>query len=281
MTKCGYVAIVGRPNAGKSTLTNALVGQKVAIVTSKAQTTRDNIIGVLSKGETQFVFVDTPGIHPTKTALDKQMMKSVRSALGGVDVVLYLVDGTKSLDSMEMEYLSTLVEKMPVVLAVSKTDLAKPNKVFPLLTTLSKIGAKDLINFSSLKNINLDLVLNTLEKYLPQQDFIFDKNVKSDKEQEFQITEIVREKLMQNLQKEIPYGIKVELIKYEERPRVIEIHTDIICLRKNHKSIIIGKGGGMLKTVGSLARVDIEHLLGKKVLLKLWVVTKEDWINKV
>lgn len=282
--KSGYVCLVGKANAGKSTLINALIGEKVAIVSPKPQTTRNNILGILTKENYQFAFVDTPGIHTSKNALDKYMMKNVRSAIGGSDVIVYLIDGSKRLQDEEIKYIQNLSEKEnPVIVAITKVDILNYEKVYPMLARLSEIkGIKEIIPLSSLKKRNLDVLENAILKLLPESEtknFLFDEDEYTDKSVRFLVAEIVREKALYIYDEEIPHGLAIEVISFEENSTLAHINIDIICERDTHKSILIGKKGFKLKELGELARKDMEELLQKKVMLKLFVKTKKNWRN--
>jgi len=265
----GYVALVGKPNAGKSSLVNALVGEKVAIISNKPQTTRDNIIGIYNSKDSQIVFVDTPGIHHSKNLLDKSMMKNVRSALAGVDLVLYLIDGTTTPDQEELDYIDHIACDKLVVR--TKSDL-KGQKEF-----------KSDIKVSSVSGENLQELLQKIKSYLNEfedvttiypTDYYTDRNVK------FLIAEELREKALNNLEREIPHGVAVEIIRFIEENEIVYIDADIICEQESHKGIIIGKGGTMLKKMASQTRIFAEELLGKKVMLKVFVKVEKDWRNK-
>ncbi len=269
MFKAGYVALVGKPNAGKSSLVNALVGEKVAIISAKPQTTRENIIGVLTREDCQIVFVDTPGIHHTKNALSKSMMKNVRSAVSGVDLVLYLIDGTTLPEDEQLEYIKHLGENKIVVR--SKIDLAK-----------QKDFASD-IEISSKSGENLDKLVEMILEKLPeynQPTYIFEPDYYTDKSVKFLIAEEIREKALNLLNQEVPHGIAVEIIKFDEKENIVNIDADIVCEQERHKGMIIGKGGEMLKKIGSQTRNYAETLLGKKIMLKLFVKVEKDWRNK-
>lgn len=282
--KSGYVSLVGKANAGKSTLINALIGEKVAIVSPKPQTTRNNIMGILTKDNYQLVFVDTPGIHTSKNALDKYMMKNVRSAIGGSDIVVYLIDGSKKLYDDELKYIENLVSKEnPVIVAITKVDILKYEKVYPMLARLSEIkGIKEIIPLSSLQKRNLDVLENAILKLLPESEtknFLFNEDEYTDKSVRFLVAEIIREKALYLYDKEIPHGLAIEVVKFDEQESIANIDIDIICERDSHKAIIIGKKGYKLKELGEQARKAIEELLQKKVMLKLFVKTKKNWRN--
>lgn len=284
--KCGYIAILGRPNAGKSTLVNSLVGEKVAIVSPKPQTTRNNILGILTKDNYQLVLVDTPGIHKSKNALDKYMMKNVRSAIGGADVNVYLLDCTKNVRDDEFDYIQKLAdEQTSLVVVISKIDLKKYEEVLPLMMRLSAIkGIDDIVPISSLRHKNTDELLKVILNHLPsskQKNFEFPEDEYTDKSLRFIVAETIREKALHLLQQEIPHGINVDIVKFEEKNTLVSIEADMICERETHKSIIIGKSGSMLKKIGEGARIELEQLLQTKVFLKLFVKTKKNWREDV
>ena len=269
MFRAGYVAMIGLPNAGKRSLINALIKEKVAIVSSKPQTTRDNILGILSSEDYQIIFVDTPGVHHSKNSLDKNMMKNVRSAIAGVDLILYLIDSTKSPTQEEIDYINHLNE--PKILVKTKNDL-KNKKEF-----------KCDIAVSALTGENLDELINLILERLPsyeEKHYLYDPEYYTDKSVKFIIGEEIREKALNLLHQEVPHGIAVEIIKFEEKDNLIEINADIICEQDRHKGMIIGKGGSVLKKIGSDSRLFAESLLGKKVMLRLFVRVEKDWRNK-
>ena len=283
MVKFGYVSIIGRPNAGKSTLTNAIIGQKVSIISSKPQTTRNNISGICNGDNYQIVFVDTPGIHATRSGLDKFMMKSVRSAINDVDLLVYVIDASKPVKTEEIQYIEGLKNKdIKLIVAVNKTDKAGFDKVYPLLDKLSKLNVCDeIVPISALNKNNIDIlkekIIDHLEEYEDESVYQFEKDDYTNKSIKFLISEIVREKTLMLLDQEIPHGIAVVVSQYAEKQNLLELEVEIYCERDSHKSIIIGKGGQMSKQIGSLARPEIEELVGKKVLLKIWVRVKKNW----
>ncbi|MBO5394437.1 MAG: GTPase Era [Clostridia bacterium] len=269
MFKAGYVALVGRPNAGKSSLLNAIIGEKVAIVSSKPQTTRDNILGILTTEEYQLVFVDTPGVHHSKNLLDKAMMKNVRSALAGVDCVVYLVDGSKAPDEEELDYINHIEGDKIVV--KTKTDLPKLQEFDCDIALSSKTGE------------NVDLLISKILESIPEyeeQYYIYPPDYYTDKSVKFLISEEIREKALHLLNQEVPHGIAVEIIRFYEGENVVEIDADIVCEQERHKGMIIGKGGATLKEIGMAARKFATQLLDKKVMLKLFVKVEKDWRNK-
>ena len=283
--KSGYVSLVGKANAGKSTLINALIGEKVAIVSPKPQTTRNNILGILTKENYQIVFVDTPGIHTSKNALDRYMAKNVRSAIGGSDIVVYLLDGSKKLLEDEIKYIINLAGKdYHIIIAITKIDILNYEKVYPMLAMLSSIkGVKEIIPISSFKKRNLDVLENAILKLLPESEeknFIYEEDEYTDKSLKFIASEIVREKALYLYDKEIPHGIALEVVKFEEGNNTTHIDIDIICERDTHKSIIIGNKGNKIKKLGELSRVEMEELLQKKVMLKLFVKVENNWRDR-
>ncbi len=269
MFKAGYVALVGLPNAGKSSLTNTLVGEKVAIISSKPQTTRDNILGIVNGKDYQIVLVDTPGIHHSKNALDKTMMKNVRAAVNGVDLILYLIDGTTLPTEEEKEYINHLEIPTKIV----KTKIDKKNlKTFDCD-----------IEVSSYTGENIEKLKSMILEYLPEykeNHYIFDKNYYTDKSVKFLIAEEIREKALNILHQEVPHGVAVEIIRFNEEGNIVQIDADLICENDRHKGMIIGAGGQTLKKIGSFAREQAEKLLGKKVMLKIFVRVEKDWRNK-
>lgn len=269
MFRAGYVALVGKPNAGKSSLTNALVGEKVAIISAKPQTTRDNILGIISSKDYQIVLVDTPGVHHTKNSLDKVMMKNVRTAVSSVDLILYLIDGTTLPDEEELDYINHL--QVPTIVVRTKIDLSKQKSFDSDIEISSKTGE----NIDKLK----DLILSKLPEY-EKEMYLYDPDFYTDKSVKFLIGEELREKCLNLLHQEVPHGIAVEIIKFDEDENIVRIDADIVCENERHKGMIIGKGGVVLKEIGSTTRVFAEHLLDKKVNLKLFVKVEKDWRNK-
>lgn len=267
--KCGYVAVLGRPNAGKSSFVNALVGEEVSIVSHRRQTTRDSILGIKNGKDYQIIFVDTPGVHHSENKLDKFMMKNVRSAIATADVVLYLFDGTKEVDDEELSYIQMLKSKCEnVLLLKTKSDKKQISQNL------------DAIPISVRTGENLAEVEKKIAELLPERERIFDEELYTDKSLRFLIAENVRGFLLNNLDKEIPHGVAVVVTRFDEKEDIVFIDIDIVCEREQHKGIIIGKGGKFLKSVGENARKYIEELLEKKCMLKLFVRVDKDWRTK-
>lgn len=265
----GYVALVGKANAGKSSLVNALIGEKVAIISRKPQTTRDNILGIYNREDCQIIFVDTPGVHHSKNSLDKSMMKNVRSAIAGVDLVLYLIDGTTMPDEEELNYIDHITcEKLTIR---TKVDLANQKPFESDMEISSKTGK------------NLDQLLEKIKGHMSVHEkpfYVYPPDYYTDRSVKFIIAEEIRENALNNLEREIPHGVAVEIIKFDERENIVYIDADIVCEQESHKGIIIGKGGSLLKKIGMNVRSFSEQLLDKKVMLKLFVKVEKDWRNK-
>ncbi|MDD4685695.1 MAG: GTPase Era [Clostridia bacterium] len=275
MYQSGYIAIVGKSNVGKSTLINELIGQKVTIVSPKKQTTRENILGILTTEKYQLVFVDTPGIHKTKNKLDKLMMKNVRYALASVDVVFYMIDSSKKLSDDEFNNIVRLSTETPTIVGVSKSDLGNQENEKNLTSKLSEIKElKNIISFSTLKKHNLDLILQNILKLLPktkEKNFYFEEDIYTDKSVRFLVSETIREQAFLLLKDELPYGIAVDIKCFKEEKNLVSIDVDLICERQNHKNIIIGKAGAKIKEISTKSRLNIEKLMNKKVMLTVWV----------
>ncbi|MDD4110923.1 MAG: GTPase Era [Clostridia bacterium] len=279
--KAGYITIIGNTNVGKSTLINKLIGQKINIVSHKQQTTRDNILGILTEKDNQFIFIDTPGIHKSKNHLDKQMNKNIREASEGADVVVYLIDGSKKIQIEEVEYVKNMSEKgIPVIVGVNKIDLADMAKFIIELTKLNNLKDCEIVPISAEKGKNLEELKKEIAKKLPEvENLPFPVDEITDKSISFLCAEIVREKVLRLTNQEIPHGVMCKVITFKESEKLAEIDIDIICERDSHKGIIIGKSGVNLKRIGESARIDAEKLLGKKVMLKLFVKVVEGWRN--
>ena len=270
MFKSGFVTIIGKANVGKSTLLNALVGEQVAIVSWRPQTTRDKIIGIMNGDNYQAVFVDTPGIHKAKNELSKFMMKNVESALDGVDIVIYVLNGEKSIDENDMKIINQYAaSSTPFIVVINKMDVADREKVLGMIDKLKDIeGIDSIVPISAMKGKKLDILKERIEVNLKEGVQFYPEDMITDKSVRFMVAEIIREKAMKFLGEEVPYGVAVSINLFKERDdSLIDIDADIICEKSAHKPIIIG----------SSARVDIEKLLDCKVFLNLWVRVKADW----
>ena len=282
--KSGFITIIGRPNVGKSTLLNLLTGEKVAIMSKKPQTTRHNIRTVVTKDDFQMVFVDTPGIHNPKNKLGEFMRNSAIDTLDDVDIILYLVEATdKGIGPGDQSIISALSKtETPVILAINKVDLIEKQRILPLIEQYSKAyDFKEIIPISAIDAKTADLVFNVLKEYLPEGEKLYPDDMLTDQPARVMVQELIREKMLELLDEEVPHGVGVEVVRYKENEEqdILGIDANIYCEKASHKGIIIGKGGAMLKKIGTRAREDIERLLGMKVVLKLWVKVKEDWRN--
>lgn len=278
----GYVSLTGRPNVGKSTLLNTILGEKVAIVTPKPQTTRNRIIGVKTLPEAQIVLIDTPGIHKPKHKLGELMVREARGSVRDVDLILFMVEPEEpgSGDRFIIEILKEL--KKPVFLIINKIDTLKKPEVLPVIDAYSKLYLfKEIIPVSALTGDGIDILLKAILNYLPEGPRYYPDDLVTDQLERFMAAEIVREKIMEQTEEEIPYSIATEVISWTEREDgVIFIHVNIYVEREGQKGIIIGKDGLKLKKIGTDARLEIERLLGTKVFLELWVKIKKDWRSK-
>lgn len=281
VTRCGCVAIVGRPNVGKSSLLNHLLASKVSITSRRAQTTRHQIMGVLTQDATQIIFVDTPGIQGRgpKKALNRFMNKAALSTLNAVDAIVWVVEAMKFTegDAVVLQHLESV--EVPVILLVNKVDLVHPKeKLLPFLQDLqSKRAFASLIPVSARKGTNLPALVKALRPYLHEEDFLYEETFITDKTENFRITEIVREKLMRTLGEELPYATTVTLEHVVKDNPVWELHGNIWVERESQKAIVIGDGGHRLKKMSQESREDIEKLLGRKIYLRLWVKVRSDW----
>ncbi len=279
--RSGFVAIMGRPNVGKSSLMNRFVGEKVAIVSNHPQTTRSKLLGVATGEDWQIVFVDTPGLHTPRTKLGEFMMQSAREAREGVDAVLAVVDGQR-IGAGDKAILADLAQmQCPKLLAVNKIDVVTPEKLMPQLAELNDCQFDQVFSVSARRGDNVDALLKALINCMPEGPKYFPDDMITDQPERVMCAEIIREKALNNLRDEIPHGVGVEMMRIKKVSGTLtEITADIYCERASHKSIIIGKNGEMLKKIGSEARADIEHLMGTKVMLKLWVKVREGWRNR-
>ena len=279
--KSGIITICGRPNVGKSTLTNAFVGEKVAIVTNKPQTTRNRICGIKNRGECQFIFVDTPGLHRARTRLGDYMVNVVKESVADVDAVLLLVEPIPNVGEPEGQLIARIKALgCPAVLAVNKADtLPQKDKLLEVIQVYSQAHDFDaVVPISAKTGQGVGELLDVLEGFLPEGPQLFPEDMASDQPERQMMAEIMREKLLLLLDKEIPHGTAVEITRFAERDdEVVEVEATIYCEKNSHKGIIIGKGGGMLKKASTLARQDMERFMGAKVFLKTWVKVKENW----
>ena len=277
----GFITIVGRPNVGKSTLMNAMVGEKIAIVSSRPQTTRNRIMGVMTRPDWQIVFLDTTGIHTPRTKLGESMMQSVKDAMDGMDGVLVLVDATQVGEHDRAIVRDMAGKKVPKVLAINKIDLLPPEKLLGLIASFADLGYDAIIPISAKTGDGLDDLTKQLSSHLPEGPKYFPDDMMTDQPERLICAELIREKALQHLRDEVPHGIGVEMMGMEKmNDNFMEINATIYCERDAHKGIIIGKHGAMLQTICSEAREDIEKLLGLHVNLKLWVKVRHDWRNR-
>ncbi|EJG0204053.1 GTPase Era [Staphylococcus pseudintermedius] len=281
--KSGFVTIIGRPNVGKSTFVNRVIGHKIAIMSDKAQTTRNKIQGVMTQQDAQIVFLDTPGIHKPKHKLGDYMMKVAKNTLSEIDAVMFMVNVNEEIghgDEYIMEMLKTV--KTPVFLVLNKIDLVHPDALMPRIEQYQRyMDFAEIIPISALEGHNVDHFINVLKSYLPEGPQYYPDGQISDHPEQFVVSELIREKILQTTSEEIPHaiGVNVERMTQESEDRV-HIEAVIYVERDSQKGIVIGKGGKKLKEVGKRARLDIEHLLGSKVYLDLWVKVQKDWRNK-
>ena len=280
MTKSAMITIAGRPNVGKSTLTNFLVGEKIAIVSNKPQTTRNRICGIVTRGQTQFVFVDTPGYHRSRTKLGDYMVNVAREAIADVDLTILVVEPIASIGPQEEGLLEKInASRCPVVLAINKIDTVEKEKLLEVISVYSQAAQFDaIIPISAKTGDGVEDLLKACEKYAADGPFLFPDDMTTDQPERQVMAEIIREKILWNLDREIPHGTAVEINRFSERDSgVIDIDATIYCEKASHKGIIIGKQGAMLKKISSMARVDCEKFMGTKVYLTTWVKVKENW----
>ena len=277
--RSGFVTLIGRPNVGKSTLMNRLIGQKIAITSNKPQTTRNRIQTVLTLEEGQIVFVDTPGIHKAKNKLGNYMVNVAEHTLDNVDVILWLVEPTDYIGAGERHIIGQLKKvKTPVILVINKTDAVKKESVFTSIDTYRKeLDFKEIVPVSALKGQNTDELIKCILQYLPYGPAFYDEDTVTDQPVRQIVAEMIREKALRLLEDEIPHGIAVTIESMKDAGNICHIEATIVCEKDSHKGIVIGKGGQMLKRIGSSSRPDMEKLLEKQVNLRLWVKVKKDW----
>ena len=278
ISKTAMITICGRPNVGKSTLTNALAGEKIAIVSNKPQTTRNRITAVCQRGETQFVFLDTPGFHKPRTRLGDYMVNVVRQSVADVDAVVLVVEPVASLGPQERELIASIkAANCPAVLAINKLDTVEPEKLLAVIALYSEAYAFNaIVPISAKTGDGVEELLKELDKFAVESPALFPEGVTTDQPEKQVCAELIREKLLLNLEREVPHGTAVEITRFSERDDgIIDLEATIYCEKASHKGIIIGKHGAMLKKIGEDARKDIEEFMGTKVFLQTWVKVKE------
>ena len=279
MTKTGFIAIVGRPNVGKSTLLNSIIGEKVAIVSKKPQTTRNRITGIHTVGEEQFVFLDTPGLHKPRTKLGDFMVKTTNDTIGGVDGAILVVEAREEVGDIEAEIIKGIKSKgIGAILVINKIDRSGAVKVGDCIKAYSELfDFAAVVPMSALKDDGTDILLMEAEKLLHDGEWLFDEDELTDQSERKIVSEIIREKLLRLLDDEIPHGSAVVIEEFKEKKDLLSVRAEIFCERESHKRIIIGNHGEMLKKIGTYAREDMEKFFGVKVFLDLWVKVKENW----
>lgn len=281
-TKTAFVLITGKPNVGKSTLMNALLGEKVAIVSSKPQTTRNRIQGILTKGEKQYVFIDTPGLHKPKTLLGEYMMKAVGSASEDADIVLFVIEACVPLNKAEQKALASYMDaKAKVILLINKIDKVNKADLAKQIAEVSQQYAfHAIIPISALNNDGLDIIFEEIDPLLTDSPHFFPDDISTDQSERQIVAEIIREKILRLTEDEIPHGVAVVIEEFKEKKDLISVRAEIYCEKESHKRILIGKNGEMLKKIGMYAREECEMLFGTRIYLDLWVKIKENWRDK-
>ncbi|MCC8169888.1 MAG: GTPase Era [Oscillospiraceae bacterium] len=279
--KSGFAAIIGMPNVGKSTLLNALAGQKIAIISDKPQTTRNKILAIYTTETEQIIFTDTPGIHKPHNKLGEFMVNTANGSMKDTDVLIFVVDATKKIQDTEREIAKNIAKTgLPCVLVINKVDLVRKENLLPLIADYSCLHEFESIVPMSAKNKDgISLLVDEIREHIPPGPEFYDEDMVTDQPEKQIAAEIIREKMLWLLDKEVPHGIAIEITKMTERDKITNIYATIFCEKATHKGIIIGKNGEMLKKIGTLARGDIEKMLDKKVYLELWVKVKSDWRN--
>lgn len=279
--KSGFVGIIGMPNVGKSTLLNKIIGQKIAIISDKPQTTRHKILAIYTTDEEQIVFTDTPGIHKPHNRLGEYMVKVAESCMNDMDMLLFMIDATRPIQETERQIAQDIGKTgLPCILVMNKVDQVRKDRLLPLIADYSNLHDFDVIvPLSAKTGDGVDILMNKIESYLPEGPQFYYEDQITDQQEKQIAAEIIREKLLWLLEKEVPHGIAIEIEKMQEKEKVTSISASIYCEKASHKGIIIGKNGEMLKKIGTMARGDIEKMLDKKVFLELWVKVKTDWRN--
>lgn len=282
--KSGFISIIGRPNVGKSTFMNKVLGQKIAIMSDKPQTTRNKVQGVYTKDNAQIIFIDTPGIHKPKHELGEHMMKVARNTLRETEVILFLVNVAEEIGRGD-EFIIDMLKNTttPIILVLNKIDLVHPDQLIEQIDVYKdKLNFSDIVPISALQGNNIERLLEVIESHLPPGPMYYPADRVTDHPEHFIVSELIREKALHLTSQEIPHaiGVEVEKMKAENEGDKVHVQATIFVERESQKGMVIGKGGKMLKEIGKLARVDIEHLLGSKVYLELWVKVQKDWRNK-
>lgn len=279
MKKTGFIAIVGRPNVGKSTLLNQILGEKIAIVSKRPQTTRNRITGILTEGEDQFVFLDTPGLHNPRTKLGDFMVKTADSAIGEADAAILVVEPREAVGEIEQTVIDRIKKLgIPAVLAINKIDAVTPLNVAKTIEAYSAAFDFDaVVPMAAKSGKNVSVLVDECRRYLSESEWFFPDDIVTDQPERQIVAEIIREKILRLLSEEIPHGTAVVIEAFEESERLLSIRAEIFCEKESHKRIILGKQGSMLKTIGTYAREDLEKFFGLKVYLDLWVKVKEKW----
>ncbi len=279
--KSGFAAIIGMPNVGKSTLLNKIAGQKIAIISEKPQTTRNKILAIHTTDTEQIIFTDTPGIHKPHNKLGEFMVNAANETMRDVDVLLFVIDATRPIQDVEREIVKNIAKTgLPCILVMNKVDLVEKSNLLPMIADYSSMyDFESIVPMSAKSGDGVGVLLNDIKNYIPEGPQFYDEDMITDQPEKQIAAEIIREKMLWLLDKEIPHGIAIEITKMQEKEKVTNIYATIYCEKATHKGIIIGKNGDMLKKIGSMARKDIEHMLGKKVYMELWVKVKNDWRN--
>ncbi len=280
--KSGFVSIIGRPNVGKSTLINRLVGEKIAIISSKPQTTRNNILGILTEDNMQIVFTDTPGIHEPKSMLAEMMVNSANQAMADTDAILFLVEPIPNVGRTEEKIIARLKKQdTPVILVINKIDTVQKDILLSVIAAYTAVfDFAAVVPISARRSDGVDTVKKELAPFIKPGPQYFPEDMITDQPQRQMAAEVIREKLLRSLNKEVPHGIAIEIFSMEETETKVTIEANIYCEKQSHKGIIIGKGGEMLKKIGTESRLDLERMHDKKVFLTLWAKVNEDWRNK-
>lgn len=279
--KSGFVSIIGMPNVGKSTLLNKIAGQKIAIISDKPQTTRNKILAIYTTETEQIIFTDTPGIHTPRTKLGEYMVNAANETISDTDVLLFVVDATRKIHETEREIVKNIAKSgVPCILVINKIDVVNKEELLPLIADYSSMyDFSSVVPISAKNSDGIKMLIDDIKEHLYEGPAFYDEEMVTDQPERQISAEIIREKMLWLLDKEVPHGIAIEIAKVEEKEKITNIYATIYCEKTTHKGIIIGKNGEMLKKIGSLARNDIEKMLDKKVYLELWVKVKTDWRN--